>query len=72
MVDDDDEISPLAMSIMGSIAYGGEMPRHVSFHEVAKLSDYEAAVIDRAIRKRGLTLWHDPQSEEFIIEKGYE
>lgn len=66
--DDEDEISPLAMSIMGSVAYGGPLPLSVSYRDVSRLSDYEALVIDRAIRKQGLRLSNYPSHDEFIIE----
>ena len=65
---EDDEISPLAMSIMGSVAYGGQLPLSVSYRDVDRLSDYEALVIDRAIRKQGLRLSNCPSHEEFLIE----
>lgn len=66
--EDEDEISPLAMSIMGSVAYGGQLPLSVSYRDVSRLSDYEALVIDRAIRKQGLRLSNNPSHDEFIIE----
>jgi hypothetical protein len=67
MSETEDDISPLAMSIMASVASGRGLPRHVSHREVARLSDYEALVIDKAIRNQGRQLWNDQANDEFII-----
>jgi hypothetical protein len=69
MTDDRDaEISPLAMSLMGSIAYGGPLPRTVTASQMEKLSEGECWVLDRAIRKKGLTLSYDQRDMEFTID----
>ena len=66
--DDDEGISPLAMSIMGSVASGNGLPLSISWSQVDKLSDYEAIAIDRAIKKQGRQLWNDHHEGRFVIE----
>lgn len=69
MTSDEDDISELAMSIMGSVAYGGPLPRRVTHHELTRLSDYECLVIDKAIRNRGLRLSCYAPDDEMLIER---
>ncbi len=62
-----EDISETAMSIIGSVAYGGPLPLRVTLSMQSELSAYECRVIDKAIRKRGLVLIREPDEDAVTI-----